>query len=105
METRTVHDEPETVKKTSDKSRAHVSRPENIRMKQGRSFTKRLTGPLLTVWDEYLRDPMATGLITFGALLTESGRLIRNSRKPQRRTKKTTGAEPVEKKADENILH
>lgn len=40
------------------------------------------------VWETYLREPLAKGLITTGAVLTESGRLILNYDKPSKQNTK-----------------
>lgn len=105
METRTgqVEHEKETNPKTST-GRRPQSKQATWRGR-GRSMVKWVTTPAANVWHDYLRDPVSTGLITTGALLTETGRLIRNSRKPQRLAKKSASEGPAEKKTDENILH
>lgn len=65
----------------------------------GKQLFSQVARPASRVWEAYLREPVAKGLITTGAVLTETGRLILNYGQEK------AGASAAKSAASKQTLH
>lgn len=57
------------------RSRAKT-KDESMLLRNGRQMVRAVAAPVARFWEDRLREPVAKGLITTGAVLTATGRLI-----------------------------